>query len=150
MDTIAETMAAIKWNYGDKDAAATAELLRRIVAVGRNRDLITYSDLVQGITFHLPNVGAGRPFQIDTHNWSPLDRAIVGEFLGYISTQSYRTHGFMASALAVDKMERAPSRHFFKWMQDLGVLADTNEDTALEFRIGQVNLAHDHYAPRRR
>ncbi len=147
---IVKQMGSIRWNYGDKDAAATAELLKRIVSAARKRDLITYSDLVVGVTFQLPNVNNGRPFQVDVHNWSHLDRAIAGEFLGYISTQSYRTHGFMASALVVDRMDRTPSMHFFKWMQDLGILPDTTEDTVLEFWIDQVNLAHDHYAPRRR
>ena len=50
-----------------------------------------------------------------------LYRAILGEFLGYISMLSYRKAKFMASELAV-KTEFKPSDHFFKWMKDLGML----------------------------
>ena len=54
MDKILERFRAIKWHYAPHDAAARAEIDRRIAEVGRKRALITYSDLVRGITFNLP------------------------------------------------------------------------------------------------
>lgn len=82
MDKVLERFRGIKWNYAIRDEAARDELGRRIAEVGRRADLITYSDLVRGITFNLPNLSEPR-HQIDTGDWQELDRAIVGDFLGY-------------------------------------------------------------------
>jgi len=138
-------MAAIRWNYPDKDPHALAILEERIAETGRNLGLITYSDLVKGVTFHLPNVRNGQPFQIAIYDWSGLDRAIIGEFLGYISMRSYQEAGFMGSALVVNREEYKPSDHFFDWMRQLKVLPDTREDTILRFWADQVNKAHNWY-----
>ncbi|HUS12773.1 MAG TPA: hypothetical protein VMZ30_20050, partial [Pyrinomonadaceae bacterium] len=123
MDEIERKMSEIKWSYAEGDPDALASLAARIEGVGRREDLINYSDLVRGVTFHLPNVNKGEPFQIDIHEWPDLHRAILGEFLGYISMLSYRKAKFMASALAINKTEFKPSYHFFNWMKDLGMLS---------------------------
>ena len=140
MDDIERKMAEIKWSYAESDPDALAELKRRIEDTGRREDLITYSNLVKGVKFHLPNVNKGQPFQIDIHEWSILDRAILGEFLGYISTLSYRKAQFMASALVVSKTEFKPSDHFFQWMKQLGTLSSRDID---DFWQEQVSKAHD-------
>lgn len=150
MDDIARTMAAIQRKYGNKDPLALAELEQRIADAGRKLAMVTYSDLVRGVSFTLPSVKGGQPFQINTYEWSGLDRAILGEVLGYISTRSYRNYGFMASSLVVNKAEYKPSDHFFQWMKTLDVLPDLDEDTVLRFWIEQVNKAHNWYAARRR
>jgi hypothetical protein len=41
---------------------------------------------------------------------------------------SYRKAKFMASALAINKMEFKPSYHFFTWMKELGVLSGRDVD----------------------
>jgi hypothetical protein len=145
MDDLATKLGAIKWRYADQDAAAKAELARRIGAKGRKLGLVTYSDLVRGVTFRLPNVNNGVPFQIDTDEWTGLHRAILGDFLGAISADSYREAGFLATALVVNKLEYTPSDQFFKWMEELGVLPDLREDTVLAFWAQQVNKAHNWY-----
>lgn len=145
MDELAERLAAINWKYADKDPAAKAELASRIAQAGRELRLITYSDLVRGVQFHLSNVRGAEPFEIDVEDWTGLDRAIVGEFLGSISEDSYREGGFLATALVVNKSELKPSDQFFIWMKELGVLPNTREDTVLLFWIEQVNLAHQWY-----
>ncbi len=150
MDAIAQTMAAIAGNYGDKDPRALGELERRIAEAGRKLAMITYSDLVSGIMFTISTVNEGKPFQINIYEWSGLDRAVLGEFLGFISTRSYRDHGFMASALVVNKAEYKPSDHFFQWMKTLNILRDLEEDTVLRFWIDHVNKAHNWYGARRR
>jgi hypothetical protein len=65
--------------------------------------------------------------------------------LGKISADSYLEAGFMASALAVTKGEREPSRLFFEWMKELDVLPNLRKDTVLAFWADQVNKAHSHY-----
>ena len=143
MDAIARKMAAIKWHYPDRDPDALAILEERIAEAGRNLSLITYSDLVKGVVFHLRNINEGNPYQIRIYDWSGLDRALIGEFLGYISMRSYAEAGFMASALVVNREEYRPSEHFFEWMKTLEILPDTHEDTVLAFWADQVNKAHN-------
>jgi hypothetical protein len=140
MDDIERRMAEIKWSYAESDPDALAELVKRIEDKGRGEDLINYSDLVRGVTFHLRNVNKGEPFQIDVHDWTDLDRAILGEFLGYISMLSYRKAKFMASALAINRTEFKPSYHFFNWMKDLGMLSGRDVD---DFWQEQVKKAHN-------
>jgi hypothetical protein len=142
MDAIEKQMNEINWPYAENDPDALAEVKKRIENTGREEDLITYSELVKGITFHLPNVNKGQPFQIDIHQWSILDRAILGEFLGYISMLSYRKAKFMASALVISGKSdyNRPSEHFFDWMKKLGILAGRDAD---DFWQEQVRKAHD-------
>ena len=147
---IARKMSTLEWTWGDKDLAALTELEKRIADTGRNLGLITYSELVKGVVFRLPNIRNGAPYQIRTYEWSGLDRAILGSFLGCISTRSYREAGFMASALVVNQSESAPSDHFFTFMRDLEVLPDTREPTILAFWASQVKKAHNWYKYGRR
>ena len=150
MDAIAKKMASINWSYGDKDLNALALLERRIADAGRRLGMITYSELVTGVPFHLPNIHAGATYTITTFDWSGLDRRIIGDFLGYASYRSYSRHGFMASALVVNRDEFRPSWHFFQWMKDLDALPDLEETTINAFWIAQVNRAHNWYKANRR
>ena len=140
MDDIELRMQETKWSYAENDPDALAVLSRRIEDAGRREDLINYSDLVRGVVFHISNVNQGQPFQIDIHEWPDLHRAILGEFLGYISMLSYRKAKFMASALAINKTEFKPSYHFFNWMKELGVLSGRDVD---DFWQEQVKKAFD-------
>jgi hypothetical protein len=117
MDSIARKLTETGWTYGDKDPSALAILEGRVAKAGRRLGLITYSELVKGVTFHLPNVRRGAAYEIQTYDWKGLDRAIVGSFLGHISARSYIRAGFMASALVVNKGEYRPSQHFFDFME---------------------------------
>lgn len=143
--SILKKMEGMQWSWADKDPLAAKELTERIIDAGRRRRLVPYSDLVQGVVFHVPTIQQGRPYQIDTSEWEGLDRALLGEFLGLISTESYRAGGFYATAIVVGKSENMPSYHFFEWMEWLGVLPDTKEDTVLRFWAEQVVLAHEYY-----
>ena len=145
MDELCRKMQSIDWIWADKDPTALTILEGRIEETGKNLSMITYSDLVKGIDFHLPNVNDGVAYRVTIHNWSGFDRGFVGEFLGYVSMRSYCAHGFMASALAVNKVDFKPSDLFFDWMKRLDVLSDTNENTVLQFWIEQVNKAHNWY-----
>ena len=150
MDEISRQMAQVKWTWANKDPIALLELEARIAKVGRNRGVITYSDLARDVEFRLPNIRNGEPFRINIFNWSGFERGLIGEFLGYISMQSYNRHKFMASALVVGTSECEPSYHFFEWMKTLGVLPDTEEATNLAFWGEQLRAAHGYYTGRRR
>lgn len=147
MDDVTREMVRIRWTWADKDPEALAELESRIRQAGRRRTLVSYSDLVNGVVFRLPNLNGGQPYQINTSYWKDVDRALIGEFLGYISTRSHRRYGFMASALVVEKEERKPSFHFFEWMRKLGAVPSTADEVVLPFWVDQVNRAYEQYAP---
>ena len=150
MDSTLARMQEINWSWATQDPSAQATMERRIIARARKQGLITYSDLVSGVDFTVPTVNDGKSFRIDVHNWSVLDRALLGDFLGYTSSRSYEQAGFMISALVVNQDEYAPSWHFFEWMKHLDVLANTDEPTILAFWADQVHKAHQYFAKHRR
>jgi hypothetical protein len=107
-EQIRERFRSMKWKYGDKDPGALAELEDRIATAARKRSLLTYSDLVLGVRFNLPNLRKGER-SIDVRDLQEIDRAIVGNFLGHISQRSFEAHGFFSSALVVTKLDGSPS-----------------------------------------
>ena len=145
MDKILERFRAIQWNYAHRDPAARAELDHRIAEVGRRRGLITYSDLVRGVTFNLSNLREPR-HQIDTTDWQDLDRAIIGDFLGYLSMESYEGAGFFCSALVVGKQDGTPGEGFYNLLKELGLLASSKTDKAMYLWADHVAKAHTWYS----
>jgi hypothetical protein len=135
----------MRWDFGDKDDHARAELARRIAEAGRRRSLITYSELVEGVEFVLPNV-KDSPRIIDPRDWEDLDRAIVGSFLGYISMESYARGKFFASALVVGKRDGSPGEGFYNLMKELGLIKSSRTDKALHLWAEHVAKAHQWYA----
>jgi len=95
MDEIAARMMAVEWVYADKDPQTLAVFEERIADAGRKLGLITYSELVKGVDFHLPNIRKGEAYRIQIYDWTGLDRSIVGDFLGYLDSQlsRCRLHG---------------------------------------------------------
>lgn len=146
MDKIAQQLASYEWRFARQDPAALRELTRRIEEAASREGTITYSVLVQGVTFHLPTVNDGHPFEVDTHSWNELQRAILGDFLGSIAASSYLQHGFFASAVAVSKDTGNPSEPFFKWVSNLGLLKDNSELGRLAYWSDQLKRAHRTYA----
>ena len=144
-DAIAAKLQDIEWRWADEDDDALSILEERIANAGRALSLITYSDLVRSVKFTMPTMNGGKPFEIVVHNWTELDRALIGDFLGLVSARSFKKAHFMASALVVSKGEYKPSPHFFQWMQTLDVLPDLKDDTVLAFWADQVNKAHQWY-----
>jgi hypothetical protein len=150
VDNVLIQMKTVQWMYADKDLNTVAILEQRIAETGRKLGLITYSQLAHGVAFHLPDIKNGEPYHIQTYDWTGLDRAIIGEFLGFISMRSYEQADFMASALVVNALEYKPSWHFFEWMRSLNVLPDMNDDTVMAFWAEQVNRSHNWYRSQRR
>ena len=145
MDKILERFRAIKWHYAPHDAAARAEIDRRIAEVGRKRALITYSDLVRGITFNLPTLREPK-HQIDTMDWQDLDRAILGDFLGYLSMESYERAEFFSSALVVGKQAGSPGEGFYNLLKELGLISSSKTDKAMYLWADHVAKAHTWYS----
>lgn len=133
------------WEYAPHDLVALSALRDRIAETGRSFGLISYSDLVKGVDFHYSNIRDGEAYRINIRDWTGLDRRIVGDCLGYLSMESYKEAGLMASALVIARLESKPSENFFDWMEHLEVLTDTKESTVLEFWTQQVRLAHQWY-----
>lgn len=129
--------------YADLDPSARAELERRLKDTARRKDLIRYSDLVRGILFDLPNVQSS-PLELGVPEWTDLHRAILGEFLGKISCDSYERSGFLASAVAVSGTTGEPSEGFRELVRELG-LASTHGAAYLAFWGDQVQKAQDWY-----
>lgn len=145
MDPILAQMQAVNWTYADKDPGALEELRRRLEDAGRRTKLLRYSEIAQGVVFHLPQIRGGGPYEITTWEWSGLDRRIIGDFLGYLSMESWRDAQFMVSALVVSGVEYQPSDIFFEWMKQLGVLPNLKQATVLAFWSDQVKRAFAHY-----
>jgi hypothetical protein len=146
MDSVIAAFQKIKWHYGDRDDRARAELTERIAARARKRDVLTYGELVEGVRFQLANVNNGSPFYIGGAEWTELDRALLGDFLGYISMESYEAGRFMASAVVVSKTTREPSEGFRALMRQLGLLRSSNTDTAVLLWSTELTKAYDWYA----
>lgn len=144
MDAIQKGFDEIAWSYATGDAKALKELEERIAAAGRKRKLITYSDLVRGVAFDLPNVQ--KPRTIDVTDWRELDRAIVGDFLGYISKRSYERAKLFSSALVVTKMDGSPGDGFYSLLKLLGLIPNTRSSKALDLWAEHVAKAHTWYA----
>lgn len=140
MDEVLTRLEACEWVCGDGDPAALAELSRRIAAVGRTpKDVLCYSDLVRGVTFGLSNVADGKPFEIE--EWTSLDRAIIGSFLGRIVVDSYRCGRFFASALVIGKESNSPGEGFWGLAEDVGLLRSTRGNARDRFWFDQIALA---------
>ncbi len=144
MDHVVRQMDKIVWPYADKDLATLSLLEHRIAEAGRRERLITYSDLVSGIDFRLPNINGGKPHRIVTHDGNGLDRRIIGDFCAYATWKTLKKHGFMANALFVTREEGKPGDQFFKWMKQLRAF-DPEQETDDEFWLGQVKIAHAWY-----
>lgn len=144
MEPILEKFGHINWRYATGDSKALAELEERIAEAGRKRSLIIYSDLVRGVTFNLPNLR--KPRTIDVTDWQELDRAIVGDFLGYISMRSYERARCFSSALVVSKMDGSPGEGFYNLLKELGLIPNVRSAKALDIWAEHVAKAHTWFA----
>lgn len=143
MKSVMDRIRAMRWHYADLDPSARAELQRRLADTACRGDLVSYSELVRGILFNLPNVEAS-PLELGVPEWVDLHRAILGDFLGKISCDSYEQAGFLASAVAVSGSNGEPSEGFRVLVRELG-LASTNGVAYLAFWTDQVQKAQEWY-----
>ena len=143
-DPIAERFRELSWRYAPQDEAAVSELENRIAAAGKKGGFITYSDLVRGIAFHFSTLRSAE-YTIDVDDWQDLDRAILGDFLGYISMRSYERGKFFASAIVVSKVTYEPSEGFYELLKQLDLIASSKSDKAMYLWSDHVKLAQEWY-----
>jgi hypothetical protein len=143
---ILAVMEAVPWKWARADRLAVEELEWRMTRKAREKGFLDYSELVKDVVFTVPSINRGKPYRIDTRAWQDLDRALIGEFLGYISMRSYKAHGFMFSAIVIGKDSNQPSPHFFDWVRKLGMLDDMSESGIISFWAKEFKAVHRHYA----
>lgn len=146
MDAVQARLESLRWVYSEGDTAALEAVASRIAVVGGRRDLISYTALVQGITFRLPNVDGGVPFELGIPEWRDVDRAVLGDFLGRICVDSYRRGGFLASSLVTSRGTSEPSEGYWALLASVGAFDSTNQNRRLMFWAKEVAKAHDWYA----
>ena len=139
-------MTAKRWPYSEACPEALAELGRRIAAVGKRRELVHYSKLVNGLELRMANVGGGTPFELGVPDWSDEDRKILGDLLGRLSLDTYQRGKFLASALVTAKGTQEPGEGFWSFVDELGLFTSTSPTRRLMFWTEQVRVAHDWYA----
>ena len=145
MDQVAEKLASYEWPYAENDIEALHAILRKIADTGEAQDLITYSDVVRGITFRMANVSSGEPIRLGVPEWSELHRAILGDFLGRACLATYERGRFLGSALVVGKVDGQPSEGFRSLVRELGLVGRARESDFTEFWIAEVANAHAWY-----
>jgi hypothetical protein len=134
------------WPYSEADPAALAEIGRRVAEVGRRKALIHYSKLANGLVLRMAHISGGEPFELGVPEWSDQDRAILGDFLGRLSLESYQRGAFLATALVTSKGTQEPSEGFWNFVEEMGLFTSTSPTRRLMFWTQQVQLAHDWYA----
>lgn len=76
---------------------------------------------------------------------TPNDRLVIGRILGQISRETYREHGFLLSAMVVQKQTGEPSDAFYDLAGDID---PSNEEceTWTDYLEAQLKKIADHYA----
>ena len=62
MDSTLQAMLANEFHYPNQDMDSVVALENRIISYAKKRQLITYSELVQGVTFHFACIKNGAPY----------------------------------------------------------------------------------------
>src|SRR5262245_4012616 len=138
-----DKMMAKRWPYSEACPEALAELGRRVAMVGKRRELVHYSKLVNGLELQMDNVGDGAPFEMGVPEWSDLDRKILGDLLGRLSLDTYQRGKFLASALVTAKGTQEPGEGFWSFVDELGLFTSTSPTRRLMFWTEQVHLSHE-------
>lgn len=146
MDRVAELLGQQVWAFAEQDLDAFAAISLRVADIGRQRQLLTYTQLVSGIDFRLRTVLGGNALRLGVPDWGDLHRAIVGDFLGRLCMETYLRGGFMGGALVVASETRQPSDGYRKLMRAVGVLRGNSQDEFLEHWSRETNKAYDWYA----
>jgi hypothetical protein len=71
---------------------------------------------------------------------------IVGDFLGYLSMETYERAKFFSSALVVSKQDGSPGEGFYNLLRELGLIASSRPDNAMYLWADPVAKAHTSYS----
>ncbi len=142
-DKVARYLATLQWQFVLQNPGALLQMERRIDQAIANQVLLTYSQLVDGIDFYLPQSQLSAPYRIEHKDWNGSVGGMVGEFLCYISMQSFVRRGVLSSAVVV-KSNGKISSGFLELSKLLGLLKridDATDDAFWQLEKGYV------YAP---
>ena len=114
-----------------------AEMLRRLVGVGAEGETIYYSNLINGIAFDGSWSSTGRPFTVDAGRWKMRYLPLVCVALNRLADPILDEHGFLISALVVNKRTNEPGNGFFRAIEPAtGPLAKkADRDAVWEFHL---------------
>jgi hypothetical protein len=122
----------------DEDLAALQQMRQRLASTARAEQVISYSDLVKGILFHLPTVRSHGTLELGVPEWSDLHRTIIGNCLGRLSCESYEQGKFLISSVAVSKSTGEPSDGFRELLTELGLATSKRADECLTVWLEQL------------
>lgn len=97
------------WEYATKDPVACASLAEKLGASCSRGRAITYAEFSRGTAFILPGVNDGNRYVMDIREGkyiSESDQYILDDFLCFLSLQSAKGAGILASANVYDPKER--------------------------------------------
>ena len=127
--------------YLNESDPALDVLQQRIFDAGAKQSFLTYTELVENVEFNPKSLGA-KYFITEMH---PVNVALIGEYLDYISSCSQARFGFLASALVVSKIDNAPGPGFYVLAKELSLLSKPGKNEQDLFWISEVQKAYAHY-----
>ena len=127
-DKVARYFAALQWQFVGDNPGALLQMERRIDQAIAKQGLLTYSQLVDDVDFYLPQSPLNAPYRIEHKDWNGNVGGMVGEFLCYISMQSYVRRGVLSSAVVV-KSSGKISSGFLELSDLLGLLKRIDDAT---------------------
>jgi hypothetical protein len=136
-------MQLMSWRYAPVDPEAQEHIEERLIETARRKDLIHYSDLVEGVLFMVESSEGNRDHVIT--DWSEFDRALIGDHLGYLNMRYYERHGVLLGSLAISKEQSNPGPGYFNFLRDAGLLRVRDEDRQIEFWIREVERVYQHF-----
>lgn len=155
LDLLAQHLERIEYNdhFVPTNTEVFDQMKERISRHAMSRGSLTYSDLVQGLTFVCPAFG-NQPHQITTWDWLGPERQMIGTCLALIARDYLRAGAdCLVTSVVVyatnDDGGNLPSPLLFRWLEELGVLPDTSEATKYQFWGEQVNKTIRYFRGRR-
>lgn len=123
-ETFANNLESFESEYAQYDRKTVEILKERIFKYARYSNPISYSKFVSGITFYIN----GEKHIIDTHNWTGLDRRIVGDYLFQILKDQYRELGILSTMIVFSQDSQEPSEIVQNWLKEIGAYTGDWED----------------------
>lgn len=149
------TLAAlnkIESRYARFDEMACRDLLFRFETAARRGLLVTYMQLVRGVTFNIPDE-EGRSLhkmKIDVYNITAKDEDVILDFAFYLGAASYRDSKALLNALLVTtRAKPKPPSRFYAWAKKIGQRergGSADEDRA--YWQSAVDAVHARYGAR--
>jgi hypothetical protein len=108
--------------YAPRDPATCEIVFERLKSAAQRNRLLTYAELVRGVTFMVPGEGGElRSHVIDVGFLRGQDEAIIQDFGRYIGAATYRDSQVLLNALLVpNSRSQRPADAFFNWASSVG------------------------------